>query len=164
MHKAILRLQPRETFLVRKSQTESCRFCAFAKACAWRIPGGKLFFPCVGRLLKRGLFASDSKQRILVILVTCSKLFASHFAPLPSIRSFNNFEGCALRAAAGGRAVRSIRVRCSQPSVLGQISGATWNGLSGPRHRRHVSVGLAAKCRFGCLKSRQLCAIACHSG
>ena len=105
MHKAILRLQPRETFLVRKSQMESCRFCAFAKACAWRIPGGKLFFPCVGRLLKRGLFAADSKQRILVILVTCSKLFASHFAPLPSIRSFNNFEGCALRAAAGGRAV-----------------------------------------------------------
>ena len=32
------------------------------------------------------------------------------------------------------------------------------------RHRRHVSVGLAAKCRFGCWKSRQLCAIACHSG
>ena len=70
-----------------------------------RIPGGKLFFPCVGRLLKRGLFAADSKQRILVILVTCSKLFASHFDALPSIRSFNNFEGCALRAAAGGRAV-----------------------------------------------------------
>ena len=155
---------PNPTVLLKKrcSKPKKPKFCAFAKACAWRIPGGKLFFPCVGRLLKRGLFAADSKQRILVILVTCSKLFASHFAPLPSIRSFNNFEGCALRAAAGGRAVavcnillrhassagcasiRSVR-SISQPSVLGQ--GATWNGLSGPRHRRHVSVGLAAKCR-----------------
>ena len=34
-----------------------------------RIPGGKLFFPCVGRLLKRGLFAADSKQRILVLVI-----------------------------------------------------------------------------------------------
>ena len=87
MHKAILRLQPRETFLVRKSQMESCRFCAFAKACAWRIPGGKLFFPCVGRLLKRGLFAADSKQRILVILVNmlqavCISFCSSTFNPI----------------------------------------------------------------------------------
>ena len=49
-----------------------------------------------------------------------------------------------IERSAGCASIRSVR-SISQPSVLGQ--GATWNGLSGPRHRRHVSVGLAAKCR-----------------
>ena len=62
---------PNPTVLLKKrcSKPKKPKFCAFAKACAWRIPGGKLFFPCVGRLLKRGLFAADSKQRILVLVI-----------------------------------------------------------------------------------------------
>ena len=181
MHKAILRLQPRETFLVRKSQMESCRFCAFAKACAWRIPGGKLFFPLCRKVAKERpvccrFEAKDSCHSCDMLQAVCISFCSSTFNPI-----FQQLWGLRLKScswwARCGRAVFCSATLASSTSLMrgmriyqicqrsDAVSHLFWArsrvrlGMGWVDRRRHVFSGLGCEMSVWVL---EITAVMCH--